>query len=479
MDIEVEINDDVFLDVYSHLNGTEKDVDIDFLYGGRDSGKSRDVAQRLVKACLEEDYFKCILTRKVADTIKESQWDLIKSVVEEWSLSSLFKFNKSPLEIICVNGNRFIARGLDDASKLKSVNNPTHCWVEEGNQIDSDDFTIILTSLRFNEGNVKTWFTFNPECDVNYTDFWLYQEWFEHTDALNWTWNKEVKVDDEIIFYTARATHSTYKNNPYCPPKRKALYESYKKGKNNSYWYQTYTLGLWGYRRTGGAFWKCFDEEKHVVELERLASTFHIVVDNNVTPYVSVQIWQIDLEGKELLQIHELPCAHPNNTASKAAVELSKWLRRQCYNDTVFIYGDPSANNKSTVDDDGKSFFEKFIGKLTEEGFRTSNRVLRSHPGVSISGDFVNEIYEANFEGWGIYIDSECRKSIEDYSMVKEDAVGGMLKTRIKDKETGATYEKYGHMSDCKRYFVTTVLAKEFELFRNRKTQRVGIKIVN
>ena len=468
-----------FLDVYHHLLEPEPVIDIDFLYGGRDSGKSRFIASKLILDCLSLPYFRCILTRKVKDTIKDSQWQLIKDITEEWGLDHLFKFNKSPLEIHCVNGNKFICRGLDEPAKIKSVSNPSHCWVEEGNQIDNVDFVTILTSLRYNDGNVKTWFSFNPECDVNYTDFWLYQEWFEHTESLSWVWNKSIDVDGEIITYNVRATHSTYRNNPYCSIQRKALYESYKKSKNNAYWYQTYTLGLWGYRRTGGGFWKCFDEEVHSMPVSNINSTYHIVVDNNVSPYVSVQMWQIDQLNKRLIQVAELPCVHPNNTASKAAGETGKWLKRLNYNDKVFIYGDPSANAKSTVDDNGRSFFDKFTGYLTNEGYSLTNRVQSSAPRVSMSGDFINEIYESNYEGWSIAINTECRKSIEDYSMVKEAPDGTILKKRITDKETGISYEKYGHFSDCKRYFITTVLSKEFEAFRSRQIKKVGIKRTN
>jgi phage terminase large subunit len=466
--IEVEISKKTFLPVYHHLL-SDKVFDIDFLYGGRDSGKSRFVASLMLIDCMRLPYFRCVLTRKVKDTIKDSQWQLIKDIAEEWKVDHLFSFNKSPLEISCVNGNKFICRGLDEPTKIKSVSNPSHCWVEEGNQIDNTDFVTILTTLRYNEGNVKTWFTFNPECDGNYTDFWLWQEWFSHTTDLSWEWEKRIEVGDQIISYKARATHSTYKDNPYCKPQRKALYESYKTSKNNAYWYQTYTLGLWGFRRTGGEFWKCFDESAHTKEVKLSPGTIHIVCDNNVNPYISVQGWQVDQPGKEVKQIHEIPCSHPNNTASKAAKETGRWLRSIDYNDVVYVYGDPSANAKSTVDDEGKSFFDKYIGQLTTDGFKIVKRVKPSAPGVALSGAFINEIYESNYEGWKIWISTTCRKSIEDYIMAKEDIDGKILKKKEKDADTKVSFERYGHFSDCKRYFLTWVLEKEFQKYSTRQ----------
>jgi phage terminase large subunit len=461
--VSLEFHDDIFLPVYRPLvNLTSAEFeffDIDFLYGGRDSGKSRHIAMQLVIDCLMSKYFRCVLVRKVGNTIKDSQWQLIKDVVEEWGLSSLFKFSKSPLEIRCANGNVFICRGLDEPTKLKSISNPSHCWVEEGNQITSEDFVTILTTLRYNEGNTKTWFSFNPECDGNYTDFWLWQEWFSHTTDLSFKWIKTVEVGEEKINYSVRATHSTYKDNPYCKPQRKALYESYKNSKNNAYWYQTYTLGLWGFKRSGGEFWKSFDEAQHCHDLQPRKSTYHVVVDNNVAPYLSVQLWQVDMAGKTADQMDEIPCSSPYNTAARAAKRTAGYFNSLGYRDIVYMYGDPSANAKSTIDDEGKSFFAKFIDTLRNEGFKIVDRVGKSAPSITQSASFINEIYETNYAGWKIRINNKCRRSIEDYTMVKEDAEGKMLKKREKDKDTGQTFERYGHFSDCKRYFITTILA--------------------
>jgi phage terminase large subunit len=419
-----------------------------------------------------------VLNRKVKDTIKDSQCQLIKDIAEEWKVDHLFKFNKSPLEITCVNGNKFICRGLDEPAKIKSVSNPSHCWVEEGNQIDNTDFVTILTTLRYNEGNVKTWFTFNPECEVNYTEFWLWQEWFSHSTNLSWEWTKVIEADGENFEYRTRATHSTYKDNPYCKPQRKALYESYKNSKNNAYWYQTYTLGLWGYKRTGGEFWKCFEEDRHTKPVSMdSSSVIWVIADNNVNPYVAVSLWQTNTTLKKIRQIHELPCEHPNNTAAKAGAQVVRYLRNINYTLPVYIGGDPSANAKSTVDDEGRSFFDKFIGSIKKEGFNVVNKVGKSAPSVAQSGSFINEIYESNFDGWDIEINSTCRKSIEDYNMAKEDAEGKILKKRETNKETGQSFERYGHFSDTKRYFITTVLSDVYNKYKHRFNKHIPIDV--
>lgn len=464
----VEVHDDIFLPCYLHLFHGAEFFDIDFLYGGRDSGKSRHIAMQLVIECMSEAEFRCLLIRKVLATVRDSQYSLIKSVIEEWGITHLFSFNESRMEVRCrENGNGFFGRGLDDVGRIKSFNNPSRCWIEEGNQITNEDFVVILTSLRANQ-RVKTWFSFNPECDQNYTEFWLWQEWFSHSSKTSWTWNKTIDTPDGPVVFKARATHSTYLDNPYCQPQRKALYESYKTSKNNQYWYQVYTLGLWGYRKTGAEYWKCFDEGKHVKNVSYEPGTIHIVADNNVNPYIALQAWQIFTSKKVLRQINEFPCESPDNTATKAAGRVVRWLLSIDYKDTVYIYGDPSANARSTVDDNGRSFFDKFIAVFRQAGFTVVNRVQKSAPEVALSGSFVNEIYESNLNGWTIEIGSNCRKSIEDYTMAKEDAEGKILKKRETDKETKVSFERYGHFSDDKRYFITTILANEFIKYKSR-----------
>jgi PBSX family phage terminase large subunit len=475
------------------------DIDIEFLYGGRDSGKSRHIAMQLILECMANKHFKCLVIRKVLKDVRDSQYSNIQSIIEEWGeqqrlngntdFSQDFEFNSSRLEIIYKpTGAGFFGRGLDDVGRIKSFNNPTTCWIEEGNQIEANDLIVIQTSLRSNNSKVKTWFSFNPECEMNYTDFWLWQEYFSVTPHLNFIYNKKITVDENIFILKVRATHGTYRDNPYCSTQRKALYESYKTSKNNSYWYQTYTLGLWGYRKPGGEFWKCFDEFKHTIDFETIPQlkqkkfTYHVVVDSNVNPYVSVQLWCIDGTSKALLQMDELPCSHPNNTATKAALQVVNYFDRIGYNDTVFIYGDPSANAKNTIDDEGRSFFDKFIGVIKEAGFNFVKRVGKSAPSVSQSGSFINEIFESNYEGWKIFINTKCRVSIEDYNMTIENPEGGILKKRITNKETGLSYEKYGHYSDCMRYFITTVLAEEYKAYLNRRNavpKAGGVKLVN
>ena len=477
MGVTVNISKDKFLPCYHHLLDGSEFFDIDFLWGGRDSGKSRHVAQQLIVDCLRQKYFKCLLIRSVLNSVRDSQFSLLKSVIQEWNLSQFFDVNETRMEIICnLNGNGFYGRGMDNIGKIKSFNNPSCAWVEEGNQIENDDFTVMMTSLRANNVKVKIWFTFNPECDMNYTDFWLWQEYFSHTEKLSWTWEKTISVGDEVVKFNVRSTHTTYKDNRYCSPQRKALYESYKNSKNNAYWYQTYTLGLWGYKESGSRFLPCFDRQVHVSDFDVWADLVpSLAVDNNVDPYIAVQMWQYNSAQSKLRQFDEVAASDPNNTATKAAKKAAERLRHHGFHSgSVFLYGDSTAQKRSTEDDEGRSFFAKFIATLESEGFRVINRIGKSNPGVVASAEFINDILESNYDGLTIEVNSRCVKSIEDYVMTKKDADGTILKKSVMNKETGVSRQLWGHFTDDMRYVVTSMAESSYLKHKARHRKRQG-----
>ncbi len=472
--LSIEIEDDVILPVYRHLLNDAEDFSIEFLYGGRDSAKSYTTAQILIIECLTLSYFRCALIRDVFGTIKDSQWQLIQDIVNDWGLSAYFTFTKAPLEIVCkINGNKFISRGCDEPLKLKSITACNRAWIEEGVR-ELDAFTVILTTLRSTQSKVKIYYTFNPECEGNYENFWLYKEWFEpNKTELSFSNHRTYKVIIRGVLKTViikyRATHSTYHDNPYISDERIAFHEN-----NKGYYYTVYTLGRWGYKITGGEFWTGFKSETHTKPLEYINSAIHISLDSNVNPYVSCQIWQIDTIKKQLRQYNELICSSPDNSAKKAAKKLIAWMQRIDYTDPVYIYGDASANNRTTVDENNGSFFDKYIEVLEDEGYHVIKMVERSNPRIALSGEFINEIFELGYEGWTIVINDTCQVSIEDYTMTKKDKDGTILKKRITNKETGQSYEQYGHLSDCMRYLVCSVLKDEFEQFSDRGRKKLS-----
>lgn len=201
--------------------------------------------------------------------------------------------------------------------------------------------------------------------------------------------------------------------------------------------------------KTGGEFYKNFDPVIHVHDVPYMkGKTIGVAVDNNVLPYIAVSIWQVN--GKEQRQIHEIPCRPPYNSATSAGNQVVKYLELLGYDDIVFIYGDQTTTQSNTIDDDKKSFLDKFILSITKK-YKVRKRMQTKNPPVALSGEFVDAIF-ANHDGMSIVIDKNCTESIKDYQETKEDLDGKILKKRITDPQTGQSYEEHGHFADLIRY---------------------------
>lgn len=228
--------------------------------------------------------------------------------------------------------------------------------------------------------------------------------------------------------------------------------------------------------QAGGEFWKGFNPEKHTGNFPYIpGEPIHISLDNNVNPYVTCSVWQLQ-NKKRVTQVHEIASKDPNNNAVKAAIQLGEWLARVGHENVIYVYGDPSASARSTIDPNNLSFFDKYIDVLKQLGHKIIDRVKKSMPDIRMSANFINEVYEHELGGFSIRINSTCGVSIEDYYTVKEDDEGKMLKIKRKDPGTNIQYEPYGHFSDTKRYFIITLLAAEFDKWKSPQNRYVIVR---
>lgn len=487
--IKIDIHPDNFLECYQHLQDSTNDIE--FLYGSRDSGKSRDIAQEMIVKALAMPKFKCILIRKVFNTIADSQFAMIKEIAEEWGVDHLFKFKTSPLGISCKSGAQFLARGLDDPKKLKSVTNPTHAWVEEGDGIVENDWTLITTSLRSNDYDTQIWYSFNPDVPGDYQDFWLYKKYFQPAEPLLNFSAESVETlylpdgTQEEVRLRYRATHTTWMQNPYCKPSRKAYYLGL--AKTSEYDHNVYCLGLWGTRKIGDEFFKRFASNIHVRPCPFNPNVpIYASVDNNVLPYCALTFWQLVKEDQVYYarQIGEAPGRPPDNGPHGLAKLIGRYLHAIKYKLTgqfVGICGDRSTKSQSTIDERKRSFFQIVNEQVMKQGFRTQDKFLTFAPPPSSIADFCNAIFNGEIPELRIEIDPICTESIKDYSITKTDKDGNILKVRKADYEGGPSYEHNGHLTDTAKDFIVQAFFPEFEGFCNRgaELEPGGMVIVN
>jgi len=187
------------------------------LFGGAGSGKSMFAAQKIIYRILTERNHKFLILRKVARTIRNSQFSLLKSLAKDRDTYDLFDVRDSDMKIISKKYNsEIISAGIDDREKLKSINGITGIWIEEATELDSDDFLQIDLRLR---GVTKSYkqiiCTYNP------------------VNAHHWL--NKISLNDSCYH------KSTYLNNKFIDEKYKSILNDLKNTNEN--YFKIYALG--------------------------------------------------------------------------------------------------------------------------------------------------------------------------------------------------------------------------------------------
>lgn len=198
------------------------------LFGSAGSGKSRFEAQREIVESFEPERKnrKTLVVRKVYNTLKDSCYSELKTVIYDWGLEAQFDILKSPLQITHkITGVVFVFAGLDDVEKVKSISGVDRIWIEEATELtdrrELDQLRLRLRGFR----KIQITLTYNP-IDEHH---WINEEFHEHRP-------------DGHYFH-----HSTYRDNEKMlavDPNYAPFIESTKESNPN--YYRVYGLGLWG-----------------------------------------------------------------------------------------------------------------------------------------------------------------------------------------------------------------------------------------
>lgn len=166
-------------------------------YGGAGSGKSVFIAQKIIIKSLNFKR-KVLIMRKVGTSLKDSVWQLVIDILEQFSIYGKCKVNKSEMKIELPNGSVFLFKSLDDEEKIKSIAGITDIWMEEATEFNLDDFTQLNLRLRVKEPNLQIFVSFNPVSKSN----WVYSYW---------GFDRKITPKETFILKT------TYKDNKFLP----------------------------------------------------------------------------------------------------------------------------------------------------------------------------------------------------------------------------------------------------------------------
>lgn len=430
--------------------------------GSRGSGKSVAAAQIIIIRMLTNSFFKGVGIRKVDKDIKESIFKTLVDVIEEWKLNDLFTIRISPLKITCKpTGNYMIFRGLNNPTSLKSLREVSFCFFEEECCETLEDFNTIDLSFRTKRADfIQILHCLNPTLEGNPEDHWFYKFFkYGESDSMTFTKTIEGVIKDQLVKFNITSLHSSYLDNPYLPDVYKLKLEK----ETDEYSYAVNTLGIWARKTVEGRFYKSFSIIKNVGEFNyNRDKPIYLGIDFNSLPYSAISLFQI--EGKRLYQIDEICVNDPKESSLRVALrEFVKRYKGHYLN--VYVIGDATGNKDDAAHEKGYNNYTIVDHELKD--FKVVMDVPSKNPPVIARGEFTNEIFSRGYNGIEFIINKKCNNTINDFLYVKMDHDSTIKKEMVKNKETGQTYEKWGHLSDCCTYILTRKFSDDFESFKN------------
>lgn len=137
--------------------------------GSAGSGKSFFITQKLVVRALQEP-MRIMVCRHHAAQIRNSVFSLFKQVINQWHLSALVKINESDFRIRFANGSEIIFIGLDEETKLLSLNDISTIFVEEAFEVPRNMIEQLNLRMRGRANNQQILMAWNPISK----DSWIY-----------------------------------------------------------------------------------------------------------------------------------------------------------------------------------------------------------------------------------------------------------------------------------------------------------------
>lgn len=372
-------------------------------YGGAGSGKSHFAVQKMVFKYLKYPGRKCLVVRKVSNTLRESIFALFKSVLGDWQLYDQCKVNKTDMTIELPNGSSFIFKGIDDPEKIKSIANIDDIVVEECTEVDEFDFDQLDLRLRSQNGLLQVHCMFNPVSKSN----WVYKRWFK----------KGYDKTDTVVL------HTTYKDNDFLP-------QSYvdallKMNETNPVYFRIYALGEFAtLDKLVYTNWKeeFFDYREIIKTNKNIKAIFGLDFGytNDPTAFIAALIDEVD---KNIWIFDEFQLKGLTNK------DIAEKITSMGYRKEVITCD--SAEPKS-------------IDELKLNGLD------RVRPAIKGKDSILNGIQA--IQQYTVYILPSCTDIIEEfknYTWIKDKATGEYINKPI---------DKYNHGLDAFRYAVNTEL---------------------
>lgn len=217
----------------------------EFYKGSAGSGKSYFITQKLIiRACAEP--IKILVCRRYGTTIRNTCFALFKEILNKWQLTQYVKIRETDFNIKFPNGSEIIFLGLDEETKLLSLNNIGTIFIEEVYEISKDILDQLNLRMRGSVAQQQIIAAFNPISQ----NHWLYDF---------------CVINPPVSFMFSE---TTYKDNPFLSIEyTKALEEMIKRNPAKA---RVYVFGEWGTPAEGLVIKNWRTEDFDALELSSL-----------------------------------------------------------------------------------------------------------------------------------------------------------------------------------------------------------------
>lgn len=248
--------------------------------GSAGSSKSYFITQKLiVRACREE--IKILVCRRYGTTIRNTCFSLFKDILTKWKLTPYVKIRETDFNIKFPNGSEIIFMGLDEETKLLSLNNIGAIFIEEAFEVPKSIVEQLDLRLRGNINNQQILMAFNPISK----NHWLY-DFCENNPPSNFLY-----------------THSTYKDNPFLNAEYVAsLEEMYRRNPAKA---RIFCDGEWGVDAEGLVITNWRKEEFDAMELAAAGLEHRAGIDLGWIDKTAIIDTLYDKENKRIYVFNE------------------------------------------------------------------------------------------------------------------------------------------------------------------------------
>lgn len=249
--------------------------------GSAGSAKSYFITQKLIVRALKEP-IKILVCRRTGATIRNTCFSLFKDILTKWKLYPQYvKIRETDFNIRFPNGSEIIFMGLDEETKLLSLNNIGCIFIEEVYEVPKSIVEQLNLRLRGNVANKQILMAFNPISK----NHWLYDF---------------CEVNPPSSF---RYTRSTYKDNPFADDAYIAeLEELYVRNPTKA---RIFCDGEWGVDSEGLVITNWRKEEFDALELAKKGFEHRVGMDIGWVDPSAVIDTLYDRENKTIYVFNE------------------------------------------------------------------------------------------------------------------------------------------------------------------------------